>query len=81
VLFDLEAGTATELAEILRGADAVVFAAGAGGGSGAARKDTMDRGGAVLLAVLDTPATTGQTFEVVSGDTEIAEAVTTSSRE
>jgi len=50
VLFDLEAGTAAELAEILRGADAVVFAAGAGGGSGAARKDTMDRGGAVLLA-------------------------------
>jgi uncharacterized protein YbjT (DUF2867 family) len=36
---------------------------------------------AVLLAVLDTPATAGHTFEVVSGDTEIAEAVTTSSRE
>jgi uncharacterized protein YbjT (DUF2867 family) len=50
VLFDLESGTAAELAEILRGADAVVFAAGAGPGSGAARKDTMDRGGAVLLA-------------------------------
>ncbi len=50
VLFDLESGTAAELADILRGADAVVFAAGAGPGSGAARKDTMDRGGAVLLA-------------------------------
>jgi len=50
VLFDLESGTATELADILRGADAVVFAAGAGSGSSAARKDTMDRGGAVLLA-------------------------------
>jgi uncharacterized protein YbjT (DUF2867 family) len=50
VLFDLETGTAAELADVLRGADAVVFAAGAGGGSGAARKDTMDRGGAVLLA-------------------------------
>ena len=50
VLFDLESGTATELADILRGADAVVFAAGAGPGSSAARKDTMDRGGAVLLA-------------------------------
>ena len=50
VLFDLESGTAADLAKILAGADAVVFAAGAGPGSGAARKDTMDRGGAVLLA-------------------------------
>lgn len=49
-IFDLESGSAAELAEILRGADAVVFAAGAGPGSGAARKDTVDRGGAVLLA-------------------------------
>ena len=36
---------------------------------------------AVLLAVLDTPGTVGQTFEVISGDTPIAEAVTTSGRE
>jgi len=50
VLFDLESGTATELAQHLKGADAVVFAAGAGPGSGAARKDTVDRGGAALLA-------------------------------
>ncbi|WP_127131427.1 SDR family oxidoreductase [Georgenia sp. SYP-B2076] len=50
VLFDLETGTVDQLADILRGADAVVFAAGAGAGSGAARKDTVDRGGAVLLA-------------------------------
>ena len=50
VVFDLESGSAAELAETLAGADAVVFAAGAGPGSGAARKDTMDRGGAVLLA-------------------------------
>ncbi|HEY5114777.1 MAG TPA: SDR family oxidoreductase [Nakamurella sp.] len=50
VVFDLESGSAADLAEILRGADAVVFAAGAGPGSGAARKDTMDRGGAMLLA-------------------------------
>ena len=50
VVFDLENGTADELATIVEGADAVVFAAGAGPGSGAARKDTVDRGGAVLLA-------------------------------
>jgi nucleoside-diphosphate-sugar epimerase len=31
---------------------------------------------AVLLAVLDTPGTAGQTFELISGDTAIAEAVT-----
>jgi uncharacterized protein YbjT (DUF2867 family) len=50
VVFDLENGSADELAAIVAGADAVVFAAGAGPGSGAARKDTVDRGGAVLLA-------------------------------
>lgn len=49
-IFDLESGTAADLAKILQGADAVVFAAGAGPGSDAARKDSMDRGGAVLLA-------------------------------
>jgi uncharacterized protein YbjT (DUF2867 family) len=36
---------------------------------------------AVLLAVLDTPETGGQTFELISGDTPIADAVTTSTRE
>src|SRR4029077_5090921 len=30
---------------------------------------------AVLLAVLDAPSTAGQTFEVISGDTPIKEAV------
>lgn len=50
VVFDLEKGTADELAAVLTGADAVVFAAGAGPGSGAPRKDTVDRGAAVLLA-------------------------------
>ena len=34
----------------LRDADAVVFAAGAGPGSGAARKETVDRDAAILLA-------------------------------
>jgi len=50
VVVDLEATTVDDLAPILRGADAVVFAAGAGPGSGAARKDTVDRAVAVLLA-------------------------------
>ncbi|MCW1248857.1 SDR family oxidoreductase [Acaricomes phytoseiuli] len=50
MLIDLESASAQELAERLKGFDAVVFAAGAGPGSGAARKDTVDRGAAVLLA-------------------------------
>jgi nucleoside-diphosphate-sugar epimerase len=47
---DLESAPVEQVAEVLAGADAVVFAAWAGPGSGAARKDTVDRGAAVLLA-------------------------------
>jgi uncharacterized protein YbjT (DUF2867 family) len=50
VVFDLENQTAAELAELVRGADALVFAAGAGPSSGPARKMTVDRDGAILLA-------------------------------
>jgi nucleoside-diphosphate-sugar epimerase len=50
VVFDLESATADSLAEVIRGADAVVFAAGAGAGSSAERKYTVDLGGSVLLA-------------------------------
>ena len=50
VVCDLESATAESLAEVIRGADAVVFAAGAGGGSSAERKYTVDLGGSVLLA-------------------------------
>jgi uncharacterized protein YbjT (DUF2867 family) len=173
VVLDLENASVDQLTPHLDGADAVVFAAGAGPGSGAARKESVDRAAAVLLAdaaeaakvrryvmissmgadaeapddvgdpvfvaylrakgaadddirarstldstivrpgmltdepgtgrvqiaahtgrgsipradvaavllaVLDTPGTAGQTFEVISGDTPIADAVTTSAR-
>lgn len=50
LVLDLEAIGAEELARDLAGADAVVFAAGAGPGSGTARKLTVDRDGAILLA-------------------------------
>ncbi|MGP4113278.1 SDR family oxidoreductase [Streptomyces sp. 4N509B] len=50
VVCDLESAGVAEVAERLRGADAVVFAAGAGPGSGAARKETVDRAAAVLVA-------------------------------
>ncbi|MFC4944868.1 NAD(P)H-binding protein [Pseudonocardia sp. GCM10023141] len=49
-VLDLESATAAELAAHLEGADAVVFAAGAGPGSSAGRKDSVDRAAAVLLA-------------------------------
>lgn len=47
VVCDLEAAADDEVAAAIRGADAVVFAAGAGPGSGGARKVTMDLGGAL----------------------------------
>jgi nucleoside-diphosphate-sugar epimerase len=50
LVVDLEKSSVDEVARHLRGADAVVFAAGAGPGSGAARKETVDRGAAILLA-------------------------------
>jgi uncharacterized protein YbjT (DUF2867 family) len=49
VLCDLEAVTVDELVGAIAGADAVVFAAGAGPGSGDARKQTVDLGAAVKL--------------------------------
>jgi len=49
VLCDLEQATVEEVAQAIRSADAVVFAAGAGPGSGPERKETMDYGGAVKL--------------------------------
>lgn len=50
VICDLEAAAPGDVAVLLSGADAVVFAAGAGPGSGAARKDTVDRAASVLMA-------------------------------
>ncbi|MGH3602245.1 MAG: NAD(P)H-binding protein, partial [Pseudonocardiaceae bacterium] len=47
---DLESAQVDEVASHLVGVDAVVFAAGAGPGSGAARKETVDRGAAILFA-------------------------------
>jgi uncharacterized protein YbjT (DUF2867 family) len=50
LVVDLENTSVDEVADHLRGADAVVFAAGAGPGSGIARKETVDRDAAILLA-------------------------------
>lgn len=50
VVLDLEQVRVDPVAVVVEGADAVVFTAGAGPGSGAARKDTVDRGASELLA-------------------------------
>ena len=49
-VLDLESASVDEVAAVLAGADAVVFAAGAGPDSGQERKHTVDHGAAVLLA-------------------------------
>ena len=49
VVCDLEGATVDEVTDAIRGADAAVFAAGAGPGSGAERKLTVDRDGAIKL--------------------------------
>ena len=49
VLADLEHAGEDDVAQAIAGCDAVVFAAGAGPGSGPERKETMDYGGAVKL--------------------------------
>jgi len=50
VICDLETASADDVVVLLAGADAVVFAAGAGPGSGVPRKDSVDRAASVLMA-------------------------------
>lgn len=50
VVLDLETASVEMVAAVLQGADAAVFAAGAGPGSGVDRKDSVDRAAAVLFA-------------------------------
>ncbi len=63
VVCDLESASTAALAEAIGGADAVVFAAGAGAGSGAERKLTVDRDGAIKL--LDAAVSAGVTRYVI----------------
>ncbi len=50
VVLDLEDATTDDLARALEGADAVVFAAGGGGDGNVARKESIDKGAAIMLA-------------------------------
>ncbi len=65
VVCDLEHATVDEIAGAIRGADAAVFAAGAGPGSGAERKLTMDRDGAIKLLNAATAADVSR-FQIIS---------------
>ena len=49
-VLDLESASVDQVRDVVTGADAVVFAAGAGPGSGPERKHTVDHAAAVLLA-------------------------------
>jgi len=62
---DLEHASEDEVASAISGSDAVVFAAGAGPGSGAERKETMDYGGAVKLIAAAKQAGVGR-YVIVS---------------
>ena len=66
VVCDLEQASVEEIAIAIDGADAVVFAAGAGPGSGADRKLTMDRDGAIKLLGAATTAGTRR-YLMISG--------------
>src|SRR5689334_17143145 len=50
VVIDLEDTSVDEMVAALHGADAVVFAAGGGADGNAARKETVDKGAAIMLA-------------------------------
>jgi nucleoside-diphosphate-sugar epimerase len=64
VVCDLEQAVLQQVAEAVAGSEAVVFAAGAGPGSGAERKLTMDRDGAIKL--LEASAESSARYVMVS---------------
>jgi uncharacterized protein YbjT (DUF2867 family) len=66
VVCDLETASAGDVAMLLSGADAVVFAAGAGPGSGVPRKDTVDRAASVLMADAAEQARVGRFVQISS---------------
>jgi uncharacterized protein YbjT (DUF2867 family) len=65
IVCDLEHAGDDEIAAAVAGADGVVFAAGAGPGSGAQRKSTMDRDGAIRLLAAARAADVGR-YVIVS---------------
>ncbi|GLZ32654.1 NAD-dependent dehydratase [Lentzea sp. NBRC 105346] len=76
VLCDLESSDVDSVAEYLNGADAAVFAAGAGAGSGNARKDTVDFGAAALFASAAERAGVRRFLQVSTVGIELADSPT-----
>jgi len=77
VVLDLEQVSVEDVTAVVNGADAVVFAAGGGPNSGAARKDSVDRGAAVLLADAAVAAGVGPYLLVSSiGVDQVADGAT-----
>ncbi|SDH62321.1 NAD(P)H-binding [Lentzea fradiae] len=74
MLCDLESADLDSVASYLNGADAAVFAAGAGAGSGAARKDTVDYGAAALFASAAVEAGVRRFVQVSSVGIEAADS-------
>jgi uncharacterized protein YbjT (DUF2867 family) len=66
MVLDLEDADVEDVAGHLDGVDAVLFAAGAGPGSGIARKDTVDRGASVLVADAAEQAGVGRFVQISS---------------
>jgi nucleoside-diphosphate-sugar epimerase len=66
LVLDLEHARVDEVARHLDRADAVLFAAGAGPGSGVPRKDSVDRGASVLMAAAAERAGVGRFVQVSS---------------
>jgi nucleoside-diphosphate-sugar epimerase len=65
VVVDLEHAAEDDVAQAIASCDAIVFAAGAGPGSGPERKETMDYGGAVKLIAAAKQAGVGR-YVIVS---------------
>ncbi|MFI6098298.1 NAD(P)H-binding protein [Lentzea sp. NPDC051213] len=74
VLCDLESETVDSVAAYLNGADAAVFAAGAGAASGVARKDTVDYGAAALFASAAAAAGVRRFLQVSTVGIEVADS-------
>lgn len=66
LVLDLEDARVEDVAGHLDGVDAVLFAAGAGPGSGVARKDSVDRGASALLADAAEQAGVGRFVQISS---------------
>lgn len=73
LVVDLEHASAADIAAVTGTADAAVFAAGAGPGSGPERKDTVDRGAAVRFAEACEQTKTRRFVQISSMGTERAD--------